>query len=150
LSYLLKGEPAMSGTRSPREAFLALINGPATNADPADIAALYAEQTNVTHPFDPGRAPALRTREEMHAHFARGREVRGAFDRKAVDVIVHETADPEVIIGEFAYEGTNTNTGEHVRIPSIFVVRVRDGLIVESRDYTDHQAVVRAGGALRQ
>ncbi|HJP73433.1 MAG TPA: nuclear transport factor 2 family protein [Pseudonocardiaceae bacterium] len=140
----------MSETRSPREVFLALINGVAAKQDPAEVAALYADQTDVTHPFEPARAPALRTRDELREHFARGRQVRGAFDRKAVDVIVHETADPEVIIGEFTYDGTNTNTGEHVRIPSIFVMRVRDGLIVESRDYTDPNAVVRAGGALRQ
>jgi ketosteroid isomerase-like protein len=140
----------MSETRSPREAFLALINGVAAKKDPAEVAALYAEKTDVSHPFEPSRAPAMRTRDELREHFARGRRVRGAFDRKAVDVIIHETTDPEVIIGEFVYDGTNTDTGEHVRIPSIFVMRVRDGLIVESRDYTDPNAVAAAGGALRQ
>lgn len=140
----------MSETRSPREVFLALINGVAAKQDPAEIAALYAEQTDVAHPFDPERAPALRTRDELREHFTLGQQIRGGFDRKAVDILVHETTDPEVIIGEFAYEGTNTDTGEHVRVPAIFVMRVRDGLIVESRDYADHLAAVRAGGALRQ
>ena len=31
-------------------------------------------------------------------------------------------------------------------MPAIFVLRVRDGLIVESRDYIDHLAMVRARG----
>jgi ketosteroid isomerase-like protein len=140
----------MPETRSPREVFLALINGVAARNDPAELAALYAEKTDVVHPFDPKRAPALRTRDELREHFTRGRQIRGAFDRKAVDILVHETADPEVIIGEFAYEGTNTETGAAVRVPAVFVMRVRDGLIVESRDYADHLAAVRAGGGLRQ
>ncbi len=140
----------MSDTRSPREVFLALVEGVAAKKDPAEVAALYAEQTDVTHPFDPNRAPALRTRDELREHFARGQRVRGAFDRTAVDIVIHETVDPEVVIGEFAYDGTNTDTGEAVRVPAIFVMRVRDGLIVESRDYADHHAMVAAGGALRQ
>jgi hypothetical protein len=31
-------------------------------------------------------------------------------------------------------------------VPGIFVLRVRDGLIVESRDYIDHLAMIRARG----
>ncbi len=135
----------MSETRSPREVFQTLIDSVAAGKDPAEIAALYAEQTDVIHPFDPDRAPALRTRDELREHFALGQRIRRVFDeRKAVDVVIHETTDPEVVIGEFAYEGTNTETGEHVRLPAIFVMRVRDGLIVESRDYADHLAGARA------
>ena len=140
----------MPETRSPREVFLTLIDGVAARKDPAELAALYADQTDVVHPFDPERAPALRTRDELREHFTLSQQIRGAFDRKAVDVVLHETTDPEVVIGEFAYEGTNTETGEAVRVPAIFVMRVRDGLIVESRDYADHLAAVRAGGGLRQ
>jgi ketosteroid isomerase-like protein len=140
----------MSDTRSPREVFLAMIDAVAAKRDPAEIAALYADQTDVIHPFDPQRAPALLTRGELREHFVRGQELRGAFERKAVDITVHETTDPEVVIGEFAYEGTNTSTDQHVRVPAIFVMRVRDGLIVESRDYADHLAAVSAGGGPRQ
>ena len=135
----------MPPTRSPREVFLAVINGVAAQQDPAELAELYAEQTDVVHPFDPERAPALRTRDELREHFALSSRIRRAFtDRKAVDVHIHDTADPEVVIGEFAYVGTNAETGESVRIPAIFVMRVRAGLIVESRDYADHLAGARA------
>ncbi|HEY4024717.1 MAG TPA: nuclear transport factor 2 family protein [Pseudonocardiaceae bacterium] len=135
----------MSETRSPRDVFLALVHGVAARHDPAELAALYAEQTDVIHPFDPERGPALLTRDELREHFALGQSVRRAFDeRKPVDIVIHETTDPEVIIAEFAYEGRNANTGQTVRVPLIFVMRVRDGLIVESRDYADHLAGARA------
>lgn len=140
----------MSETRSPREVFQTLVDGVAAKKDPAELAALYAEQTDVVHPFDPERAPALRSRDEIREHFTLGQATRGAFERKAVDIVIHETTDPEVVIGEFAYEGTNTGTGESVRVPAIFVLRVRDGLIVESRDYADHLAAVRAGRGPQQ
>lgn len=34
------------------------------------------------------------------------------------------------------------------RVPCVFVLRVRDGEIVESRDYIDHVAMARARGRL--
>jgi ketosteroid isomerase-like protein len=69
------------------------------------------------------------------------------FDRfEPVDLHVHRTEDPEVVITEFRYEGSAG--GRPVRIPNIFVTRVRDGMIVESRDYADHSAGARAFGDL--
>jgi ketosteroid isomerase-like protein len=62
------------------------------------------------------------------------------------NIRVHETTDPEVIVAEFEYAGTILATGEPFRVPAIFVLRVRDGLIVESRDYIDHLAMIRARG----
>jgi ketosteroid isomerase-like protein len=59
---------------------------------------------------------------------------------------IHETADPEVVITEFRYEGTSE--GRPFSWPSIFVTRVRDGVIVEARDYTDHVGAARALGGL--
>jgi ketosteroid isomerase-like protein len=59
---------------------------------------------------------------------------------------VHTTTDPEVIVAEFEYAGTIVATGEPFRVPAIFVLRVRDGLIVESRDYIDHLSMIRARG----
>jgi ketosteroid isomerase-like protein len=43
---------------------------------------------------------------------------------------------------------TVTTTGRSFEARCIFVVRVRDGLIVESRDYVDHVALARAGDRL--
>jgi ketosteroid isomerase-like protein len=54
-----------------------------------------------------------------------------------------------VVIGEFDYQGT-TGTGRPFRVSNIFVLRVRDGLIVESRDYGDHPALAAATGRLEE
>ena len=61
---------------------------------------------------------------------------------------VFYTTDPEVIVAEFEYQGTVVDTGEPFSLPCIFVVRVRDGHIVASRDYIDYLASARALGQL--
>jgi len=58
-------------------------------------------------------------------------------DFRAEDLVVHETTDPEVIVGEYTYRGSLG--GQDIAMPMIMVVRVRDGLIVSSRDYTGGQ-----------
>jgi ketosteroid isomerase-like protein len=136
----------MSSTRSPAEVFLALVNGVADHRG-EELADLYAEQTHVVHPFHPLRAPALRTREELREHF-RPDDGIPALDRWVANVIIHETADPEVIVAEFEYQGTVTESGEKFALPGIFVLRVRDGEIVESRDYFDHLTSARVRGQL--
>jgi uncharacterized protein len=131
-------------TMTPREVFLAVIHGVCERRI-AELPALYAEQTDVVHPFDPARAPALRTREELREHFARGAGRQPELRREPVDVRVHETTDPEVVIGEFAYRTTVVATGHTFDTPGIFVFRVRDGEIIESRDYFDHGIYAREG-----
>jgi uncharacterized protein len=126
---------------TPREVFHALVNGVAERRW-EELPLLYAEETHVTHPFHPDRPPAMRTREELRRHFTRDR--RGPDVRFApTDITVHETADPEVIVAEFAYEGTVVDTGASFRVPGVFVMRIRDGEIVESRDYFDHLPLER-------
>jgi ketosteroid isomerase-like protein len=112
-----------------------------------ELPGLYAEQTDVLHPFDPLRGPALRTREELREHFTpTGAGPR--LDRRAENITIHETADPEVIVAEFEYRGTVVDTGEPFVQPAIFVLRVRDGEIVSSRDYFDHVTAARIRGRL--
>jgi uncharacterized protein len=129
-------------TRTPTETFHALIRG--VSAGPrAELADLYADDCDVVHPFDPERSPALRSRQELRAHFTPPADAP-KIERTPVDVRVHETADPEVVVGEFVYDCLLIDTGVRYRVPCVFVMRVRDGLIVESRDYIDHMAHVRA------
>ena len=130
--------------RSPREVFLALVNGVADGRW-EELPDLYAEQTDVVHPFDPQRRPALRTRDELREHFRPNASVPRLL-RKATNITVHETADPEVIVAEFEYRGTVADTGEAFALPGIFVLRVRDGEIVSSRDYFDHLTAARIRG----
>jgi uncharacterized protein len=136
----------MAQPLSPSEVFLALVNGVAEGRW-EELPSLYAEQTDVVHPFDPLRHPALRSRDELREHFApvgAGPRPR----RRAANITIHQTTDPEVIVGEFEYQGTTADTGEQYAVPAIFVLRVRNGEIVSSRDYFDHLAAARARGQL--
>lgn len=118
-------------TSSPREVFLRLVHGVADgNFD--ELPELYAEQTDVRHPMTD--AAPLRSRDELRKHFT---VPPGATipERRPIDIVVHETADAEVIVAEFSYEFVHE--GGVTPVPCIFVMRVRDGVIVESRDYMD-------------
>ena len=85
---------------------------------------LYAEQTNVGHPFDPLRAPAARSREEIREHFGLRAGSRPADAgqrprprRRVGNVVIHETTDPEVIVAEFEYRGPTRTAGRRMRCP---------------------------------
>jgi uncharacterized protein len=136
----------MAKPLSPSEVFLALVNGVAEGRW-EELPSLYAEQTDVVHPFDPLRQPALRTRDELREHFTPAGEDSRPL-RRAANITIHQTADPEVIVAEFEYQGTVAGTGEPYALPGIFVLRVRDGEIVSSRDYFDHLTAARVRGQL--
>ncbi|MFI0818206.1 nuclear transport factor 2 family protein [Streptomyces sp. NPDC021098] len=129
---------------SPQEVFLALVNGVAEGRW-NELPDLYAEQTHVVHPFHPLRVAALRTRDELREHF-RPTDTVPRLPRRATNITIHETTDPEVIVAEFEYQGTIAETGEPFALPGIFVLRVRDGQIVSSRDYFDHVTAARVRG----
>lgn len=123
------------------------LTAPEREAQLDQLAALYAEQTDVRHPFAPLGDRPLRSRADLREHFAQAdAQTRGAGRFEPVGTIVHTTGDPEVVVVEFAY--AVVAGGRHYTIPCIFVVRVRDGQIIESRDYTDHVAMARAFGRL--
>lgn len=132
----------MTRPHDPEQVFRALVHGVAEGGG-AHLADLYGEHTDVVHPFDPFRSPALRSRDVLREHFTVGPD-EVPLRRTVTGVTVHHTADPEVIVAEFAYAGTRPDTGEPFRIPCVFVLRVRDGRIVESRDYIDPIASARA------
>ncbi|GAA1563023.1 hypothetical protein GCM10009804_19630 [Kribbella hippodromi] len=131
---------------TPEEVFLKLVHGVA-DRDFAALPELYAEQTDVRHPMNPYGDRPLLSREALREHFGgTGPRVTEVVRFRPENIRVHETADPEVIVAEFEYAGTILATGEPFRTPAVFVLRVRDGLIVESRDYIDHLAMIRARG----
>jgi uncharacterized protein len=134
---------------SPQEVFLALVNAVAKGRID-EIPDLYAEQIDVVHPLDPLRAPALRTRDELRNAMSRRTAAGGGSrpTRTVGNVVIHETTDPEVIVAEFEYQGTDPGTGEPYALPAIFVLPVRNGQIVSSRDYHDHLASARVRGQL--
>jgi uncharacterized protein len=128
---------------NPRDVFLRLVHGVAEGRS-RELPDLYAEVTDVRHPMATPESEPLTSRLALREHFAVPPEARGSIPkRRVVDVVVHETTDPEVIVAEFGYEFPMPG-GSVTKVPCVFVMRVRDGEIVESRDYIDpiraHQA----------
>lgn len=130
---------------SPAEVFARLVHGVGDKRWD-ELPALYAERTHVIHPMDPGRGPALTTPAELARHFGRGDEVLGQVRFEPAAITVHQTTDPEVIVAEFEYRGVIPGTSDRFAIPNVFVMRIRDGQIVESRDYADHMELGRVLG----
>jgi ketosteroid isomerase-like protein len=110
-----------------------------------DLADLYAEDAVAEQPLAVAPAPArIEGRETIRAHFA-GAERMG-LRLTARNVVVHQTTDPEVIVAEFDYDivtGEGTFTAANIQ-----VLRIRDGLILATRDYHDHLTLARATGHL--
>jgi ketosteroid isomerase-like protein len=136
----------MSHTRSPREIFLALVHG-ICEGRIDEVLTLYAEKTNISHPFDPLRGHGLTSRAELAEHFSR-RPVRQTVTARPVNIKIHETGDPEVIVAEFDYAVETLETKRRFSYGCIFVMRVRNGEIIESRDYIDHLGSAEARGQL--
>jgi ketosteroid isomerase-like protein len=128
---------------SAREVFDRLITGISESRWP-DLADLYAEDAVVDQPFmvpEPGR---IHGREQVRAHFMAA--VGGPLEVRARNVVVHETGDPEVVIAEFDYDVRNTATRRETTVANVQVLRVRDGLIVATRDYHDHLRMAATSG----
>ena len=130
---------------TPAEVFLRLVHGVCEERW-EDVVQLYAEQTDVSHPFAPDGTPPLLSREALRAHFTPPPGYTMPLRRRPANIRVHETTDPEVIVAEFEYQGETIATGKPFAVPCVFVMRVRNGQIVESRDYIDHARSVRARG----
>ncbi|MCP9964195.1 nuclear transport factor 2 family protein [Actinomadura madurae] len=127
---------------SPREVFARLGEGISAGRWD-ELAALYAEDAVVEQPFAPPPAPPrLEGRATLDRHFRRAGA--GPLELRVRDVVVHDTADPEVIVVEYGYDGRVATTGRTFTVANILVLRIRDGLIVESRDYHDHPGLAGA------
>ena len=130
---------------SPREVFERLIRG-VSEKRWEELPDLYAEDAVVEHPFAIPALSRLGGREQIRKHFAAGAGM--PVEMEARNVVVHETKDPEVIVAEFDYHGRETTTGRPFTVGNIFVMRIRDGRIVASRDYGNHLAFAVATGRL--
>ena len=122
-----------SSARQIIERFLEAAVSPA----PGDMADCYAERFVIEMPFAAGLGPERMesTREELRARFTAGLAARRY--TRAVDVRIHETADPEVVVVEYRLEGRKGADASPFSLAFVMVVTVRDGLIVHSRDYSN-------------
>ncbi|MGW6924845.1 nuclear transport factor 2 family protein [Streptomyces sp. NPDC054950] len=115
--------------------FLRLAHGVADGNFDA-LPDLYGAVTDVRHPMAMPESEPLTSGRALQEHFTVPPDRQSLPKRRVIDVVVHETADPEVIVAEFAYEFTLPD-GSPAKVPCVFVMRVRDGRIIESRDYID-------------
>jgi len=115
---------------TPREILEQLIDG-MTSKKWDQLPELFAEDVVIIHPLSTGPEARIVGRHKVAEHFARA----AAFDAdlRIEDIVIHETTDPEVVICEQTLRGNFG--GEETALPGIRVMRVRDGLIVSSRDY---------------
>jgi ketosteroid isomerase-like protein len=106
-----------------------------------DLIDEYADDAVVHQPFALPEPVTLRGRDEIAEHLARG--AAAPLEMAVRNVVIHETADPEVFIAEYDYDLRATTTGRTATVANIQLFRVRDGVIVESHDYHDHAAIGR-------
>ncbi|RCG32035.1 ketosteroid isomerase [Sphaerisporangium album] len=120
--------------RSPREVFerLAIL---ISSGAWEELPGLYAEDVVVDIPLAIPEPMRVEGRDEVGRHLT---DRVGLLKLRVVEYTVHETADPEVVVAEFVNEGEVVATGRTWRANNVQVLRVRDGLIVSSRDYHDH------------
>ncbi|UGQ13678.1 nuclear transport factor 2 family protein [Yinghuangia sp. ASG 101] len=132
-----------TASRTPRDVFT-VFQDALDARDFATALACYAEDVRVSQPLARPEPATLDGRAALAEHFRRVRELPVVLG--AVDRVVHETADPEVIVVEYTYDARNRATGRHVRFANVVVARVRDGRITESRDYHDPSALAELLG----
>jgi uncharacterized protein len=138
----------MSATVSARQTAEHLLQA-TLSADPGGIADCYAPTVVIEMPFAvaplyPARTET--TREELRARFRAGAAIRRY--QRLSDVVIHDTADPEVVIVEYQLHGELTQTAEPFAQRFVMVITVRDGQIVHSRDYTNPITGARLLGRL--
>lgn len=138
----------MPKTLSPREVLHALLERISAERF-SELAELYAQDAVVETVFEPVGPRRFEGRAVLEARFAEVSAARPVRLTPA-NVLVRETDDPEVVVAEWDYRVHHRATGRNFETANIQVLRVRDGLIVESRDFHDHLALIVAGGHLPQ
>jgi ketosteroid isomerase-like protein len=102
------------------------------------LADLYAVDAVHEFPlFAPGRPPRYLGREEIRAGYGAAWAATPARVDEIRNVVVHETADPDLIVAEQEIAATMTTTGRAFTLGCCLVMRSRNGLLVHVRDYMD-------------
>jgi uncharacterized protein len=137
----------MSQAAGPRQVVESLMQGIA-DQEWQRLDELYADDTIVEHPFALPAPTRIEGRAAIRAHFANF--ATAPLKLRVLNMVVHATIDPEVVIAEWDYEVQVTASGRSSRVSNIQISRVRDGKIVESRDYHNHAAMAALMGRLPQ
>lgn len=116
-----------------------------------DLADLYA--VDAVHEFPllfPGMPERLVGREQIRATYTAAWAAASQVVtlEEIRNVVVHQTADPEVIVVEQEIAGTVSTTGRRIDAFGVLVMRIHDGLLVHVRDYLDALTINHALGRL--
>lgn len=98
---------------------------------------LHAPDAVVEIPFaPPGMPQRVEGRDEIRGVITpMQRKVREVIDAEVEIRAMHEPADANVVICEYTQHMTVRATGDSYHVPYLKVLTVRDGLIVNVRDY---------------
>lgn len=111
------------------------------------MADLWAEDGTAEFPYAMADAPRrLEGREAIRAHLLT--LVKVTDPRETPEIIVHRTDTPDTIIAEFSARGHTVRTGAPYELSYVVVLTVRDGRIVNYRDYWNPVATASAAGRL--
>lgn len=121
--------------RTPRETAELLLHT-VVHGRRAEIADLYAEDVRIENPWaGEGLPDEAQGRENLRARMEQTEQL-WSFDSTR-DVVIHETADPEVIVLEYRVDLTISTSGEKFSLGFVSIMRIVDGLIVSARDYSN-------------
>jgi ketosteroid isomerase-like protein len=95
---------------------------------------LFSIDADIEAPFAaPGNLNKCTGREELRA-FMKTYNDRYHVE-KVPHIVIHETVNPELVVVEWTAHGTTVATGKPYQMRYIVVIAVRDGEIIEFRDY---------------
>jgi uncharacterized protein len=107
-------------------------------------AGLLAEDVMVETPFAPAGLRHYDGREAWLSYYrTSGAGLLVQFERFE-ELATHRTGDPEVIVVEYELAGRVLATGVRSSVRCIAVLRVRDGLIAQWREYQDIPSITEA------
>lgn len=106
-----------------------------------------ADDVVIETPFAaPGRPTRTEGKQRVLEYTQASRAVFPVRFDDCRNVVVHKTADPEVIVVEYELVGTHTKTGATASAPFIGVLRTRDGKLAHWREYQHTLAIALAVG----
>jgi ketosteroid isomerase-like protein len=126
----------MPETVSPSDLFRRIVEAVAQRRQSEILDDYYAEDVVVEHPFMIPEPTTTWGREQLRKRMTSLKNL--PITMEIGGIVVHETTDPEVIIGEFESHVTSTVTGARITTGNILVLRVRNGRVISSRDYHHH------------
>lgn len=132
--------------RTPREV-AELVRAMVAGRDGIVFADLFAADGVLEYPFAaPGMPTRIEGREQMRTYHGRASGARDLIDVEDVDLVVHETTDPEVVVAEITHRGYAKALDGPYEFTALGIMRVRDGQIVSYRDFMNPVAMAEMLG----